>query len=47
MIVDFPEMSPWRLVSKIEEDFEQNFEEEEATSFSWALFSCETLSNPS
>ena len=47
MIVDFPETSPWKLLTKIEEHVEQNFEDEEATSFSRALFSCETPSNDS
>jgi hypothetical protein len=47
MIVDFPETSPWKLLTKIEEEAVQNFEDEEATSFSCALFSCETPSNDS
>ena len=47
MIVDFPEATPWTLLTKIEEDIEQSFEDEEATSFSRALFSCETPSNDS
>jgi len=47
MIVDFPEMSPWTLLTKIEEEAVQNFEEEEAMSSSCALFSCETPSNDS
>jgi hypothetical protein len=47
MIVDFPETSPWKLLTKIEEHVEQNFEEDEAASYSRALFSCETPSNDS
>jgi hypothetical protein len=47
MIVDFPETSPWKLLTRIEEHVEQNFEEEEVTSFSRALFSCETPSSDS
>ena len=47
MIVDFPETSPWTLLTKIEKEAVQNFEEEEATSFSCALFSCKTQSNDS
>jgi hypothetical protein len=49
MIVDFP--TRWKLLTKIEEEVEQNFEavgeEEQYTSFSSALFSCETPSNDS
>ena len=50
MIVDFLETSLWKLLTKTEEEIEQNFEEDEedqATSFSCALFSCETPSNDS
>ncbi|KAN0074123.1 hypothetical protein V8E54_008060 [Elaphomyces granulatus] len=50
MIVDFPE-TRWKLLTKIEEEVEQNFEEEDKeeqyTSFSSALFSCETPANDS
>jgi hypothetical protein len=51
MIVDFPE-TRWKLLTKIEEEeAEQNFgeedEEEQYTSFSSALFSCETPANDS
>jgi hypothetical protein len=51
MIVDFPE-TRWKLLTKIEEEeAEQNFEEEDKekqyTSFSSALFSCETPANDS
>jgi hypothetical protein len=47
MIVDFPETSPWTLLTRIEEEAVQNFEEDDSTPFSCALFSCETPSNDS